>query len=35
MLVGDAPVDGITVRLKDGRKFPASLVGWDDKSIWQ
>ena len=31
-VVGDAPVDGITVRLKDGRKFPASLVGWDDKS---
>ena len=30
-VVGDAPVDGITVRLKDGRKFPASLV-WDDKS---
>jgi serine protease Do len=31
-VVGDAPADGITVRLKDGRKFPASLVGVDDKS---
>ena len=31
-VVGDAARDGITVRLKDGRKFPASLIGLDDKS---
>ena len=31
-VVGDAAKDGITVRLKDGRKFPASLIGLDDKS---
>ena len=31
-VVGDAAKDGITVRLKDGRKFPASLIGMDDKS---
>ena len=31
-VVGDSANDGITVRLKDGRKFPASLVGMDDKS---
>jgi serine protease Do len=31
-VVGDASQDGISVRLKDGRKFPASLVGLDDKS---
>ena len=31
-VVGDASREGITVRLKDGRKFPASLIGLDDKS---
>ena len=31
-VVGDAAREGITVRLKDGRKFPASLIGLDDKS---
>ena len=31
-VIGDAAAEGITVRLKDGRKFPASLVGLDDKS---
>ena len=31
-VVGDSANDGITVRLKDGRKFPATLVGMDDKS---
>jgi serine protease Do len=31
-VVGDASQDGISVRLKDGRKFPASLIGLDDKS---
>ncbi|HEY5706420.1 MAG TPA: trypsin-like peptidase domain-containing protein [Terrimicrobiaceae bacterium] len=31
-VIGDAARDGITVRLKDGRKFSASLVGLDDKS---
>jgi Do/DeqQ family serine protease len=31
-VVGDASEDGISVRLKDGRKFPASLIGMDDKS---
>src|SRR4029450_12719152 len=31
-VVGDAANNGITVRLKDGRKFQASLIGLDDKS---
>jgi serine protease Do len=31
-VVGDASQDGISVRLKDGRKYPASLIGLDDKS---
>ncbi len=31
-VVDDAAKDGIVVRLKDGRKFPASLVGLDEKS---
>jgi serine protease Do len=31
-VVDDAAKDGIAVRLKDGRKFPASLIGLDDKS---
>ena len=31
-VVGDSANEGITVRLKDGRKFPATLVGMDDKS---
>ncbi len=31
-VVGDSATDGITVRLKDGRKFPATLIGMDDKS---
>ncbi len=31
-VVGDSAKDGITVRLKDGRKFPGSLIGLDDKS---
>ena len=31
-VVGDSANEGITVRLKDGRKFPAKLVGMDDKS---
>src|SRR4029077_13845888 len=31
-VVSDATKDGISVRLKDGRKFPAKLVGMDDKS---
>ncbi len=31
-VVGDAARAGLTVRLKDGRKFPASLIGLDDKS---
>src|SRR4029077_6562948 len=31
-VVGDSANEGITVRLKDGRKFPATLVGMDDNS---
>ena len=31
-VVGDASEEGISVRLKDGRKYPASLIGMDDKS---
>ncbi|HVQ19596.1 MAG TPA: trypsin-like peptidase domain-containing protein [Terrimicrobiaceae bacterium] len=31
-VVSDATKDGISVRLKDGRKFPATLVGMDDNS---
>ena len=31
-VVGESANDGITVRLKDGRKFPARLIGMDDKS---
>ncbi len=31
-VVESAAEDGITVKLKDGRKFPASLVGIDEKS---
>ncbi|HEY5742098.1 MAG TPA: trypsin-like peptidase domain-containing protein, partial [Terrimicrobiaceae bacterium] len=31
-VVGESASGGITVRLKDGRKFPASLIGMDDKS---
>ena len=31
-VVGDSANDGITVKLKDGRKFSAKLVGMDDKS---
>jgi serine protease Do len=31
-VVGESANDGITVRLKDGRKFPAKLIGMDDRS---
>ena len=31
-VVGDSASDGISVRLKDGRRFPGKLVGMDDKS---
>ena len=31
-VVGESANDGITVRLKDGRKFPGRLIGMDDKS---
>jgi serine protease Do len=31
-VVGESANDGITVKLKDGRKFSAKLVGMDDKS---
>jgi serine protease Do len=31
-VVGESANGGISVRLKDGRKFPANLIGLDDKS---
>jgi Do/DeqQ family serine protease len=31
-VVGDSANEGITVKLKDGRRFPAKLIGLDDRS---